>query len=200
MNTVTSIRTLAALAVLGSAVLVSAGPADARGGGRGFGGHASFSRHAGIAHASFAHAKFKQPPAVIAAQLAHPGHVNPGSTSMIRNTPNGPVFDPHPNRHCIVKCSSTSTTASTNVPMPSQSTGRPSAATSASMMSRGPGAATQPALVAPVATQPATTAPMQPACLRQATTQSGQVVTFNICTNQAVVGPLAQVQTQPQTQ
>jgi hypothetical protein len=207
MTTLTSIRTLAALAALGGAILVSATPADARGGGRGFAGHASF--RGSVAHASFARAKVAppsviaaklagQPPAVIAAQIANPGHINTGSTSMIRNTPNGPVFDPHPNRRCIVKCSSTTATA--NLPGRPQFAGRSGAATSATTLSPGPGAATQPAPVAPVATQPAATTPVQPSCLRQAVTQDGRVVIFDICHNQAVVGPLAQTQTQPQTQ
>ncbi|MBV8835967.1 MAG: hypothetical protein JO000_05475 [Alphaproteobacteria bacterium] len=54
--------------------------------------------------------------------------------------------------------------------------------------------------VAPVVMAPSAPAPVQPSCLRQAVTQDGQVVTFDICTNQAVVGPLAQTQTQVQTQ
>jgi hypothetical protein len=101
MKTLTSIQTLAALAALASAIAVSATPADARGGGRGFGGHTS------VHPISFAQAHTARPAAVIAAQIANPGHINTGSTSMIRNTPNGPVFDPHPNRHCIVNCSTT---------------------------------------------------------------------------------------------
>jgi len=82
-------------------------------------------------------------------------------------------------------------------PMRPQFPGRPGIATSAPMMSPGP-AYVAPAV--PVATQPSAPAPVQPSCLRQAVTQDGQVVTFDICTNQAVVGPLAQTQTQPQTQ
>ena len=80
---------------------------------------------------------------------------------------------------------------------PSQFPGRPGLATSAPTMSPGP-AIVAPAV--PVATQPSAPAPVQTSCLRQAVTQDGQVVTFDICTNQAVVGPLAQTQTQPQTQ
>jgi hypothetical protein len=52
--------------------------------------------------------------------------------------------------------------------------------------------------VAPVVMQP--TAPAPVVCLRQAVTPDGKVVTFDICTNQAVVGPLAQTQTETQTQ
>jgi hypothetical protein len=57
-----------------------------------------------------------------------------------------------------------------------------------------------PAYVAPAPAYaaPAQTYPVQPSCLRQAQAPDGQVVTFNVCTNQAVVGP--QVQAQPQTQ
>jgi hypothetical protein len=103
MKTLTTIQALATLAALGSVILGSATPADARGGGNGFAGHASFARPS-FARPSFARPSFgrplagiaarQQPPAVIAAQLAHPGHVNSGSTSMIANTPNGPVFVP----------------------------------------------------------------------------------------------------------
>jgi len=64
-------------------------------------------------------------------------------------------------------------------------------------MSPGPATLTP---VAPVVLQPTVPAPVQPACLRQAVTQDGQVVTFDICTNQAVVGPLAQTQPRTQTQ
>lgn len=90
MKTLTTIQALATLAALGSAILGSATPADARGG---FGGHASFARP-GFGRPSPAIAARQQPKAVIAAQLANPGHVNSGSTSMIANTPNGPVFVP----------------------------------------------------------------------------------------------------------
>jgi hypothetical protein len=55
-----------------------------------------------------------------------------------------------------------------------------------------------PAYVAPAYAAPAQTYPVQPSCLRQAQAPDGQVVTFNVCTNQVVVGP--QVQAQPQTQ
>jgi hypothetical protein len=51
---------------------------------------------------------------------------------------------------------------------------------------------------APAYAAPAQTYPVQPSCLRQAQAPDGQVVTFNVCTNQVVVGP--QVQAQPQTQ
>jgi hypothetical protein len=90
-----------------------------------------------------------------------------------------------------------------NFPVRPQLGGRGGFATSAPMMSPGPAyvaPASQPAPVAPVATQPSAPTPVQPSCLRQAVTQDGQVVTFDVCTNQAVVGPLAQTQTQPQTQ
>jgi len=90
--------------------------------------------------------------------------------------------------------------AAANLPSRQQIGGRGGFATSAPTMSPGPGAVSQPAPVAPVATQPSAPAPVQPSCLRQAVTQEGQVVTFDICNNQAVVGPLAQMQTQPQTQ
>ena len=89
--------------------------------------------------------------------------------------------------------------AAANLPSRQQIGGRGGFATSAPMMSPGP-AYVAPTPVAPVATQPSAPAPVQPSCLRQAVTQDGQVVTFDICTNQAVVGPLAQVKTQTQTQ
>ena len=97
MKTLTTIQALAILAALGSAILGSATPADARGGDS-FGARASFARPS-FARPSFGMrpvviAARQQPPAVIAAQLAHPGHVNPGSTSMIADTPDGPVFVP----------------------------------------------------------------------------------------------------------
>jgi hypothetical protein len=97
MKTLTTIQALATLAALGSAILGSATPADARGF-ESFGGHASFARP-NFARPSFGRpaaviAARQQPPAVIAAQLANPGHVNSGSTSMIVDTPNGPVFVP----------------------------------------------------------------------------------------------------------
>jgi hypothetical protein len=98
MKTLTTIQALATLAALGSAILGSATPADARGGGFSFGGHASLARPSfarpGFGRPPAVIAARQQPPAVIAAQLAHPGHVNPGSTSMIAHTPNGPVFVP----------------------------------------------------------------------------------------------------------
>lgn len=104
MKTLTSIQALATLAALGGAILVSATPADARG------GHGSIT-HASFTHASVTHASFRTPRAVTAArfvpkavqaaQLANPGHVNSGSTSMIRDTPNGPVFDPSLRRRAL---------------------------------------------------------------------------------------------------
>jgi hypothetical protein len=81
--------------------------------------------------------------------------------------------------------------------------GRGGFATFAPTMSPGPAyvaPVSQPAPVAPVAMQPSASNPVQPSCLRQAITQDGQVVIFDICRNQAVGGPLAQTQTQPQTQ
>ena len=92
MKTLTTIQALAILAALGSAILGSATPADARGGDS-FGARASFARPS-FGMRPVVIAARQQPPAVIAAQLAHPGHVNPGSTSMIADTPDGPVFVP----------------------------------------------------------------------------------------------------------
>ena len=99
MKTLTMIQALATLAALGSAILGSATPADASGGGYSFAGNASFARPS-FARPSFARPGFGRPaavfaarqqfPAVIAAQNAHPGHVNPGSTPNIVDTPNGP--------------------------------------------------------------------------------------------------------------
>jgi hypothetical protein len=89
-----------------------------------------------------------------------------------------------------------------NYPMRPQYAGRPGYGTYAPTMSQGPAYAA-PAYVAPAYVAPApaqTYAPAQTSCLRQAMTPDGQVVTFDICTNKAVVGPQAQVQTQPQTQ
>ncbi|MBV8835966.1 MAG: hypothetical protein JO000_05470 [Alphaproteobacteria bacterium] len=173
MKTLTSIQALALLAALGGAILVSTTSADAHGGGRSFRGHASF-----------------------------------GHTTV------------HPIKHCIVKCSTTTTTTASHPVKPPcdfncvkttitpngqiavlHPTGmrRPGALSTVSTMSPGPGAvapATQPAPVAPVATQPSAPTPVQPSCLRQAVTQDGQVVTFDICHNQAVVTPQAQTQTQ----
>ena len=98
MKTLTMIQALATLAALGSAILGSATPADASGGGYSFAGNGSFARPS-FARAGFARPGFGRPaavfaarqqfPAVIAAQNAHPGHVNPGSTSNIVDTPNG---------------------------------------------------------------------------------------------------------------
>jgi hypothetical protein len=103
MKTLTTIQALATLAALGSAILGSATPADASDGGYSFGGHASFARPS-FARPGFGRPGFGTPPAVFAArqqlpaviavQLAHPGQVNSGSTSMIADTPNGPVFVP----------------------------------------------------------------------------------------------------------
>ena len=102
MKTLTTMQALATLAAFGSVILGSPTPADARGGGDSF-ARASFARPT-FARASFARPSFgtrpvviaarHQFPAVIAAQLAHPGHVNSGSTSMIADTPDGPVFVP----------------------------------------------------------------------------------------------------------
>jgi hypothetical protein len=119
MKTLNTIQALATLAALGSAILVSASPADARGGFSSFGGHASFARPSfagpssarpSFAGSSFARPNFGRtgfpgrfpgatggrqvPPAVLAAQLGNPGHVNPGGTPNIVNTPNGPIFVP----------------------------------------------------------------------------------------------------------
>ena len=109
MKTLNTIQALATLAALGSAILVSASPADARSGFSSFGGRASFARPS-FAGPSSARPNFSRtgfpgrfpgatggrqvPPAVLAAQLGNPGHVNPGGTPNIVNTPNGPIFVP----------------------------------------------------------------------------------------------------------
>jgi hypothetical protein len=96
-----------------------------------------------------------------------------------------------------------------NYQMRPQYSGRPGYGTYAPAMYQGPAYAAPapayqapayvaPAYAAPAPAQPYAPAPAQTSCLRQAQAPDGQVVTFNVCTNQAVVGP--QVQAQPQTQ
>ncbi len=137
---------------------------------------------------------------------------NPGPVFVPPSTSTGPVFVPPTSaKGPVFAPNAPQSTSAVSRPAGQQSAGFPTrpqiggrpVLVSVPVMSPGPAyvaPVVQPAPVAPVVVAPTAPAPVQPSCLRQAVTQDGQVVTFDICTNQAVVGPLAQVQTQPQTQ
>jgi hypothetical protein len=132
------------------------------------------------------------------------GGANAGTIKLTPTAPSTGTTASHPvNPPCDFNCAKTTITPNGGIAIAHPAGVHPGFGTSVPTMSRGPAyvaPVSQPAPVAPVVMQPSAPAPVQPDCLRQAVTADGQVVVFNICTNQAVVGPLAQTQPQTQTQ